>query len=79
MKKTHLPKPADEILAKGRVIESLAKIAVVGLVLFVLTIGGVIALIHKPESAKDVWVIISPIISGAICFLMGRATSEKSR
>ena len=66
------------ILAQGQVREGLSRVIIVGIVLAIIAIGGVVVLLTKPESAKDVWLIIGPIISGAIGFLLGHKQSEKS-
>jgi hypothetical protein len=69
----------DTILAKGHVKESFAKVIVIGSVLIILSLGGVAATIYRPDSSKDLWMIISPIISATLGFLAGRHVPAREK
>lgn len=61
----------------------LAVIIMVGVVLVILTVGGVVAFLYNSDGAKDLWVIIGPIISAAITgfigFLAGKRYGASNR
>jgi hypothetical protein len=66
------------VLARGKVRENHSRIIVVGIVLGIVAVGGILVLFLKPENAKDVWIIIGPILSVGISVLLGKqTTSEK--
>lgn len=56
----------DQILAHGVVKTRIGIIWFVGVICGILAIGGLCAFFKNPESAKDIWVIIGPIISAAV-------------
>ncbi|GLX86956.1 hypothetical protein tloyanaT_32090 [Thalassotalea loyana] len=56
----------EQIKAHGDVKTRLGIIWFVGVICGILAIGGVIAFFVNPTSAKDVWVIIGPIISAGV-------------
>ena len=54
------------IKAHGNVKISIGVLWFVGVICVILALGGIIAFIFTPDSAKDLWLIIGPIISSAI-------------
>jgi hypothetical protein len=68
----------EEISAHGDVSVRLAIIRVVTIVTAVLATGGIAAWFWKPENAKELWVIIGPIISGAVSGSIGFIAGERA-
>ena len=62
------PIAADEYVkiatASGDLQERMWKIRTVSLLAAALVVIGAIALIVRPEAAKEIWLIIGPILSG---------------
>ena len=56
----------EQIRAHGDIKTRLGIIWFVGIICGILSIGGVIAFFVNPNSAKDVWVIVGPIISAGV-------------
>lgn len=54
----------------------MAVVIAVAVIVLVLAVGGLLAFLYNSENAKDLWVIIGPIISavlsGFIAFLIGK-------
>ena len=73
----------EEISAHGDVRVRVAIIRLVTIVTAVLALGGVAAWFWKPENAKELWIIIGPIISAAVSgligFLAGERTGERTK
>jgi len=46
-------------------------IRIVGILLFILTLGGIVGSIVAPDNFKDYWPRVLPIISGAVFGLIG--------
>ncbi len=71
------PKSPAQIRAAGEVKIKIGVLLVVGIICTILSIAGAFVLINTPEHAKDVWVIIGPIITAAITGTIGFFTGEK--
>lgn len=56
----------EQIRAHGDVKTRIAMLWFVGLICGILSFGGIAAFFINPASAKDVWVIIGPIISAGL-------------
>lgn len=72
---------SENIRTRGDAKARVGVLWLVGVILSILAIGGVCAFFFKPENAKDIWVIIGPIISagisGTVAFLSGERSSRK--
>jgi hypothetical protein len=72
---------SDNIRAHGDVKARIGVLWLVGAILGILAIGGICAFFFKPDNAKDIWVIIGPIISagitGTVAFLSGERSGRK--
>lgn len=68
----------EVIKAQGQARSNYAQIIVIGVILGILALGGITDWLLKPESAKDMWVVIGPIISAGIGFLAGKKTDAHS-
>lgn len=66
IKQLSKPQTTAQIKAHGEVKTKIAILWFIGVVCGLLIIIGGIALIMDPENAKNVWVIIGPILSSAI-------------
>ncbi|WP_133406903.1 hypothetical protein [Parashewanella tropica] len=56
----------EQIKAHGNVKTKIAIVWFVGIICGILSLGGLIATFVNPTSAKDIWVIVGPIISAAV-------------
>ena len=65
------------IVANGDVAVRLAVVRFVSVIMSVLALGGVIAWLIDPESAKELWKIIGPIISGVVLVAIGFIAGQK--
>ncbi len=72
------PKTPAQIRAAGDVKVKVGVLWLVGVTCSILSIFGGIVFIRTPEHAKDIWVIISPIISAGITGTVAFLTGEKS-
>jgi hypothetical protein len=65
----------DAIRAHGEVKVRTGVLWLVGIISGILTVGGLLAFFFRPDEAKDIWVIIGPIITagvaGSVAFLSG--------
>jgi hypothetical protein len=68
----------EQIKAHGDVKTRIAMLWFVGLICGILAIGGIAAFFINPDSAKDVWVIIGPIISAALSGTVSYFAGERS-
>jgi hypothetical protein len=54
-----------------------------GVISLVLTLGGLLAFFYNAQNAKDLWVIIGPIISAAlsgfVAFLIGKRSGAATK
>lgn len=82
----HYTKPAQprtikEIHAHGDVKTRIGILIFIGIATCLLIIGGFLVFFIRPEIAKDVWVIIGPIISasitGTISYLLGERSKDR--
>ena len=68
------------INAHGDVKTRIGVLWLIGVVCSLLILGGFVVIFVRPESTKDVWVIIGPIISaaisGTVSFLAGQRASK---
>lgn len=78
LKDTVKPETPAQIRARGDIKIRIGVLIFVGIICSILSIIGGISFITSPENAKDVWVIIGPIISGAVTGTIGFLTGEKS-
>jgi hypothetical protein len=69
---------ADQIKAHGEVKTRMGIIWFVGIICGILAIGAFIISYKDISNAKDIWVIIGPIISGAVSGTVGFLSGEKS-
>src|SRR5438874_1840829 len=67
----------EEILARGDIDIRLQLIRLVFWVVLLLTVAGVAAFFVYPDRFKDFWVVIGPIISGAVVGALGYVAGEK--
>ena len=70
---------ADLITAKGNIAIRLTSIIIAGLIVLCLLGVGSYAFFTNPAQSKDLWLIIGPIISGAVSGLVGYEIGRKSR
>ena len=66
-----------QIRAQGEVKTRIGVLWLVGIICTILGIFGGISFIVSPQNAKDVWVIIGPILSSAITGTIAFLTGEK--
>ena|SRR5437764_542882 len=67
----------QEILAYGDINIRLALIKLVFWVVLLLTAAGIAAFFIYPDRFKDFWVVIGPIISGAVVGALGYIAGER--
>lgn len=72
------PKTPAQIRAAGDVKTKLGVLWFTGIICSILSIFGGVAFIYSPEHAKDIWVIISPIITAGVTGTIAFLTGEKS-
>jgi RsiW-degrading membrane proteinase PrsW (M82 family) len=70
---------AEIVTAKGNITIRLTAIVMAGVILLVLLLGGFLAFYSNPSQSKDLWLIIGPIISGAVSGLVGFQIGKKSK
>lgn len=75
---TPLPPTTGIIKAQGEVKARIGVLWLIGIVCSLLIIGGFAVFFVRPESAKDVWVIIGPIISAAISGTVSFLAAERA-
>jgi len=73
------PGSVAEIRAHGDVKTKVGVLWFVGIICSLLIIGGFAVFFIRPDSAKDVWVIIGPIISAAVSGTVGFLAGERSQ
>ena len=78
----YLPAPVPSstgiIKAEGDVKTRIGVLWLIGIVCSLLITGGFAVFFVRPESAKDVWVIIGPIISAAISGTVSFLAAERA-
>lgn len=67
------------ITAQGNVMIRITTIIVVGVIVLALLVGGLYAHITDPTHAKDLWLIIGPIMAGALSGLVGIEIGQKTK
>ena len=67
----------EQIMARGEVGIRIKLIRLVSGILLILTIRGVAAFYFAPDRWKDFWVVIGPIISGAVAGCLGFIAGDK--
>lgn len=73
------PEHAPQVIrARGDVTTRVGVLWFVGAICTLLIIGGFTVFIVQPEHAKDVWVIIGPIISAAVSGTVSFLAGERS-
>lgn len=72
------PKTPAQIRAAGDVKVRVGVLWVVGVTCGVLALAGVAMFFWNPGDAKDLWVIIGPIITAGITGILGYLTGENS-
>ncbi len=72
------PKTPAQIKAAGDVTVKVGVLWLVGVTCAILSIFGGIVFIKTPEHAKDIWVIIAPIITAGLTGTVAFLTGEKS-
>lgn len=72
------PKTPAQIRAAGDVKVKVGVLWLVGTTCAILSIFGGIVFVITPEYAKDIWVIIAPIISAGVTGTVAFLTGEKS-
>jgi hypothetical protein len=69
----------EQILARSEAKARVLGIIFVGSMSTVLVLGGVAAIFFAPDRAKDVWLIVGPIVTGAISGMLGFWASARRR
>lgn len=72
------PKTPAQIRAAGDVKVKVGVLWLVGVTSAILSLFGGAVFIIKPENAKDIWVIIAPIITAGVTGTLAFLTGEKS-
>ena len=70
---------AEQILARSEAKARVLGIIFVGSTAVGLTLSGVAALFFVPDRAKDVWLIIGPILTAAITGMLGFWAGSRRR
>lgn len=78
LKQMAKPQTPAQIKAHGEVKTRIAILWFVGAICISLIVFGGISLIKDPGNAKDVWVIIGPILSSAITGTVAYFTGDKN-
>ncbi|MEK4283212.1 hypothetical protein [Ureibacillus sp. FSL K6-0165] len=76
---TQKPMTPTQIKAHGEVKTRIGILWFVGIVCALLIIIGGISIFKDPNSAKDVWVIIGPILSSAVTGTVAYFTIDKGK
>ena len=71
-------KTPAHIEAEGNIQIRMSVIKWIGILCAILAIGGLIAYCIYPDKAKDIWVIVGPILSGAITGMIGFLAGERN-
>jgi hypothetical protein len=66
------------VKAHGDVKTRIGVLWLIGIVCSLLIVGGFAVFLLRPESAKDVWVIIGPIISAAMSGTVSFLAAERA-
>jgi len=74
---TVAPQKPRTILAEGEIKIQVTIAWFVGSIIIMLTLGGLIFNFVNPPEAKNLWVIIGPIISGGISGALGFLAGKK--
>lgn len=72
------PKTAAQIRAAGDITVKVGVLWLVGITCAILSIFGGVVFIRTPEHAKDIWVIIAPIITAGLTGTLAFLTGEKA-
>ncbi|NMY90066.1 hypothetical protein [Pseudomonas oryzihabitans] len=78
MEEQSKPRTPAAIKAAGDVTVKIGVLWLVGVTCFVLSIFGGVMFFYNPGIAKDVWVIIGPIITAALTGTLGYLSGEKN-
>lgn len=68
----------EQIKAHGDVKTRIGVLWFVGTICAILSLGGVTAFFVNPENAKDIWVIIGPIISAGVSGIVSYSAGENN-
>jgi hypothetical protein len=68
----------EQIKAHGEVKTRIGVLWFVGIICAILSLGGVAAFFVNPQNAKDIWVIIGPIISAGVSGIVSYSAGENS-
>jgi hypothetical protein len=79
VKRTGAAETPEQILARSEAKARLLGIGIVGGIATVLAFGGVAAVFVVPDRAKDVWLIVGPIITAAISLILRDWASNRRR
>ena len=71
MKSPTGPNPTARLLVENDAKARILAIYFVGFITMLLTVAGAISFFVAPDRSKDVWVIVGPILTGAISGLLG--------
>lgn len=69
----------EQILARSEAKARVLGIGFVGSIAVVLALSGVVAIFLAPDRAKDVWLIVGPIVTAAISGMLGVWASNRRR
>jgi hypothetical protein len=69
----------EAIRAHGEIKIRAGVLWLVGTVCSILAIGGLLAFFIRPDQAKDIWVIIGPIISAGVAGVVAFLSGERNR
>jgi anti-sigma factor RsiW len=70
----------EQILARSEAKARVLGIAFAGSIAAVLALSGVVMIFVAPDRAKDVWLIVGPIITAAVSRMQGAwASNRRSR
>jgi hypothetical protein len=69
---------SETIRAHGDIRFRIGVLWLVGIICVILSMGGVAAFFASPDRAKDIWVIIGPIISAGMTGVVGFLAGERA-
>jgi hypothetical protein len=69
----------EQILARSEAKARVLGIGFVGSIAALLALSGIAAIFVAPDRAKDVWLIVGPIVTGAISGMLGVWASNRRR
>ncbi|CAK3652458.1 hypothetical protein ACNO7T_07175 [Vibrio campbellii] len=72
------PKTPAQIRAAGDIKVKVGVLWLVGITCAILAIFGGVVFVRTPEHAKDIWVIIAPIITAGLTGTLAFLTGEKA-